>query len=152
MCINGVIGVGGEAGLQLVAAAMVGRDFSGHKAALRGIALGVALVAAVLSGVGPARADEGIRAEYSCKGRFDATAVTAFFFNQAPSAVVLLVGESARRLPQAMGASGARYASGEESFWIKGDTATWQLGATPAYVCESVSPPGRGTAGAVKRP
>jgi hypothetical protein len=47
----------------------------------------------------PARADGAIRAESLGKGRFDATRVTAFFFNQDPSAVVLLVGETARRRP-----------------------------------------------------
>lgn len=110
--------------------------------ALGTVLAGLAAVAGVLLPAGgPARADEGIRAEYLCKGRFDATAVTAFFFNEAPSAVVLLVGESARRLPQAMSASGARYASGEESFWIKGDTATWQLGKAPAYSCDAVTTP-----------
>ena len=106
-----------------------------------GLFAGMALAAALLPGLAPARADEGIRADYLCKGRFDATRVTAFFFNEAPSAVVLLVGESARRLPQAMAASGARYASGEESFWIKGDTATWQLGKAPAYTCDTVATP-----------
>ena len=106
-----------------------------------GLVAGVALVAALLPGLAPARADEAIRAEYLCKGRFDATRVTAFFFNAAPSAVVLLVGETARRLPQARGASGARYASGEESFWIKGDSATWQLGKAPAYTCDTVATP-----------
>lgn len=107
----------------------------------RGLCAGIALAALLGAGLGPVRADEGIRAEYLCKGRFDATRVTAFFFNQAPSAVVLLVGESARRLPQAMGASGARYVSGEETFWIKGDTATWQLGKAPAYACDTVATP-----------
>ena len=107
----------------------------------RWLCAGIALAAAVLPVLAPARADEGIRADYLCKGRFDATRVTAFFFNEAPSTVVLLVGESARRLPQAMGASGARYVSGEETFWIKGDTATWQLGKAPAYTCDTVTTP-----------
>lgn len=114
---------------------------SGVWRAGRGCLLGVVLAAALLPGLAPTRADEAIRADYLCKGRFDATRVTAFFFNAAPSAVVLLVGESARRLPQAMGASGARYASGEESFWIKGDSATWQLGKAPAYACDIVTTP-----------
>lgn len=113
---------------------------SGTRQAGGGCLAGVVLAAALLSGA-PARADEAIRAEYLCKGRFDATRVTAFFFNAPPSAVVLLVGETARRLPQAMGASGARYASGEESFWIKGDSATWQLGKAPAYACDTVTTP-----------
>jgi membrane-bound inhibitor of C-type lysozyme len=117
-----------------------------------GVRLAAALMAGGLACLPVARADGGIRADYLCKGRFDAVTLTAFFFNAPPSAVVLLVGESARRLPQLASASGARFGSGRERFWVKGDAATWQLGATPAYVCESVSPPGRGTAGAVKRP
>ncbi|MCS5705408.1 MliC family protein [Synechococcus sp. FGCU-3] len=105
--------------------------------------LGLAVVGVLLTGAaGSARAEEAIRADYLCKGRFDATPVTAFFFNQSPSEVVLVVGEGARRLPQAMGASGARYASGAESFWIKGDNATWQLGKAPSYSCQ-LKPPAR---------
>ena len=107
------------------------------------VGLGLAVVGVVLAGAaGSARAEEAVRADYLCKGRFDATPVTAFFFNQSPSEVVLVVGEGARRLPQAMSASGARYASGTETFWIKGDSATWQLGKAPAYSCD-VKPPAR---------
>ena len=101
-----------------------------------------ALIAGLFAVAGPAHAEEAIRADYLCKGRFDATAVTAFFFNQSPSEVVLVMGEGARRLPQAMSASGARYASGTETFWIKGDSATWQLGKAPASSC-NVKPPAR---------
>jgi membrane-bound inhibitor of C-type lysozyme len=93
-----------------------------------------ALVASVAA-PGGLRAEPGIRADYLCRGRFDATPLTAFFFNAAPSAVVLLVGEQATRLPQAVSASGARYSDGSQTFWIKGDQASWQQGQAPAYAC-----------------
>jgi membrane-bound inhibitor of C-type lysozyme len=81
-------------------------------------------------------AEAGLRTDYLCKGRFDASAVTAFFFNGTPSAVVLLEGEGATRLPRAVSASGARYSDGEQSFWVKGDRASWQQGQAPARSCE----------------
>ena len=85
-----------------------------------------------------ARAEDAIRAHYLCLGRFDATDVTALFFNKAPGAVVLLVGsEGATRLPQLPAASGARYGDGNEAFWIKGDQATWTLGRAPAMTCKT---------------
>jgi membrane-bound inhibitor of C-type lysozyme len=96
-----------------------------------------ALVVAVLALVPPPGwAEPGIRADYLCKGRFDATELTAFFFNASPSAVVLLVGEAATRLPQAISASGARYSDGRQTFWVKGERASWQQGQAPAYACE----------------
>jgi membrane-bound inhibitor of C-type lysozyme len=79
--------------------------------------------------------DQAIRAEYRCLGRFDATDVTALFFNQAPAELVLLVGSTATRLPQAMAASGSRYAAGDQEFWIKGDQASWRLGAALPLRC-----------------
>lgn len=97
----------------------------------------VVLVAAVLALSPPlAWAEPGIRADYLCKGRFDATELTAFFFNDSPSAVVLLVGEGAARLPQVISASGARYSDGRQTFWVKGELASWQQGEAPAYACE----------------
>jgi membrane-bound inhibitor of C-type lysozyme len=95
------------------------------------VALGASIAAARV-----VRAEPGIRADYLCKGRFDAAELTAFFFNAAPSAVVLLVGEGATRLPQAISASGARYSDGRQTFWVKGDRASWQQGEAPAYACE----------------
>jgi membrane-bound inhibitor of C-type lysozyme len=96
------------------------------------------LVAAALLVALPAGAwaEAGIRADYLCKGRFDASAVTAFFFNDTPRAVVLLEGEGATRLPQAISASGARYSDGTQSFWVKGDRASWERGQAPARSCE----------------
>ena len=98
------------------------------------------LLAAWALGAVPSRAEEGIRARYLCRGRFDALELTALFFNRPPAAVVLLEGETARRLPQLAAASGARYGEGEETFWIKGDQATWQRGTAPAYSCGPASP------------
>lgn len=98
------------------------------------------LLAGLALGAAPARAEEGIRARYLCRGRFDAVELIALFFNRAPAAVVLLEGETAQRLPQLVAASGVRYGEGEETFWIKGDGATWQRGAAPAYSCGPASP------------
>ena len=64
-----------------------------------------------------------IRAQFSCAG---GKTVEAAFFNAAPSHVVLALSDGRRlTLPQAMSASGARYASADERivFWNKGDTA-----------------------------
>ncbi|MEB3104640.1 MAG: MliC family protein [Cyanobacteriota bacterium] len=97
------------------------------------------LLAWLALGAAPAPAEEGILARYLCRGRLDAVELTALFFNREPAAVVLLEGETARRLPQLVSASGARYGEPGETFWIKGDQATWQRGAAPAYSCASVS-------------
>ena len=87
-----------------------------------------------------ANAEAAIRASYLCLGRFDATDVTALFFNKTPGEVVLLVGsEGATRLPQQQAASGARYSDGNEEFWIKGDQASWRRGRAPAMACKAGS-------------
>jgi membrane-bound inhibitor of C-type lysozyme len=91
----------------------------------------------------PLRAEQALRAEYRCLGRFDATDVTALFFDQAPAEVVLLVGSTATRLPQAIAASGSRYAAGDQEFWIKGDQASWRLGSAPLMRCGLLPSPGR---------
>jgi membrane-bound inhibitor of C-type lysozyme len=88
----------------------------------------------------PVGADTAIRATYWCKGQRDAVELTALFFNEPPSAVVLLVGEGATRLPQALSASGSRYSDGRQSFWVKGDQARWELGSGPAYTCGPTRP------------
>ena len=95
--------------------------------------LAAALLAALHAG---AWAEAGVRADYLCKGRFDASEVTAFYFNGTPSAVVLLEGEGATLLPQAKGASGARYSDGAQIFWVKGERASWQTGQAAARSCE----------------
>lgn len=92
---------------------------------VRGSALAVLAAALLPLGV---RAEPAIRASYRCQGRFDAVDLTAFFFNQTPAEVVLLVGETATRLPQQRAASGSRYATADQAFWIKGDQAVWTLG------------------------
>lgn len=86
----------------------------------------------------PLRAEPAIRAEYLCKGRFDAVPVTALFFKGQPSELVLLEGQTALRLPQALSASGARYSDGQQTFWVKGDQASWQRGQAPAYACDAI--------------
>ena len=79
--------------------------------------------------------EQAIRATYRCLGRFDAVDVTALFFNRPPSELVLLVGETATRLPQQLAADGGRYAAGDQEFWIKGDRATWRIGQAPSMAC-----------------
>jgi membrane-bound inhibitor of C-type lysozyme len=87
----------------------------------------------------PLRAETPIQVHYLCKGLFDASTVRALFFNQTPSEVVLLTGsEGATRLLQQRAASGARYADANESFWIKGEQATWQQGSSRAMQCEAL--------------
>ncbi|MEB3234949.1 MAG: MliC family protein [Cyanobacteriota bacterium] len=84
-----------------------------------------------------ARAEEPIRANYLCSGRFDATEVRALFFNGQPSEVVLLSGsEGASRLLQQPSGSGARYGDDNEQFWIKGDQASWQRGRARTLQCK----------------
>jgi len=83
----------------------------------------------------PVDPDQAIRAAYRCLGRFDAVDVTALFFNRPPAEVVLLVGETATRLPQRRSADGGRYAAGAQEFWIKGDRASWRIGQAPPMTC-----------------
>jgi len=104
---------------------------------LRAVAAAGALSAALLAVYPPgARAEAGLRADYLCKGRFDASEVTAFFFHGTPSVVVLLEGEGATLLPRAVSGSGARYSAGDQSFWVKGERARWQQGQAPVRSCE----------------
>lgn len=99
--------------------------------------------AAALATTGRGQAEDAIRVRYLCKGQFDATEVTALFFNGRPSEVVLLTGsEGASRLLQGASGSGARYSQGDAVFWIKGDQATWQQGRARALQCEVSSGPG----------
>ena len=79
-----------------------------------------------------AEAEQAIRATYLCRGRLNAVELTALFFNREPSEVILLVGETATRLPRQLSGSGSRYASGNQEFWIKGEEASWRLGSHPA--------------------
>lgn len=80
----------------------------------------------VIQSSGPPQAEQAIRASYRCLGHFDAVDLTALFFNRAPAELVLLEGETATRLPQQRAADGALYASGNQSFRLRGDNATWQ--------------------------
>jgi len=118
---------------------------------LRQAGFAAVVVAAALQAL-PAACREpeaAIRASYLCLGRFDAVSLTALFFNGDPRELVLLQGEQAIRLPQQPSGSGARYGAGAQSFWLKGDRATWQVGQAPAYAC-TVQP--QGSPGAAKRP
>ena len=85
--------------------------------------------------------EQAIRASYLCRGRLDATELTALFFNRDPAEVVLLVGEMATRLPRLIAASGARYGGGSQEFWIKGDQASWRLGPHPAATMQCTAQP-----------
>ena len=114
-------------------------------AALLGL---LSLLPAVAVPAGAAVPEAAIRATYLCQGRFDAVRLTALFFNAEPREVVLLQGEQAVRLPQQPSGSGARYGAGNQSFWVKGDQATWQFAAGATYSC---GPESVGAAGAVKR-
>ena len=62
---------------------------------------------------------------------------------QAPAEVVVLVGATATRLPQALAASGSRYAAADQEFWIKGDQASWRQGSAPPLRCGPLPRPGR---------
>ena len=82
--------------------------------------------------------DQGGRATFRCLGRFDAVEATALFFNREPAELVLLVGETATRLPRVLAASGVRYGAADQVFWIKGDRASWSLGKAPAMACQVI--------------
>jgi len=116
-------------------------------AARPGQAWGLALAVLGLLSAAPLRVtadqepEQAIRASYLCRGRFDAVELTALFFNREPGEVVLLVGETATRLPRQLAASGSRYASGSQEFWIKGDVASWRLGPHPAAVMQCQARP-----------
>ena len=73
---------------------------------------------------------------YACQGEFDVRSIWALFFQQQPAEVVLIHAgtHSGDRLLQRRSASGARYSDGDQVFWIKGETATWQRGGT--YQCK----------------
>lgn len=85
--------------------------------------------------------EPAIRSSYLCRSRFDAVELTALFFNRDPSEVILLVGETATRLPRQRSGSGSRYAGGSQEFWIKGDQASWRLGPHPAATMQCTAQP-----------
>ena len=87
--------------------------------------------------LGPAWAEPAVRVPFRCLGRFDAVDLTALFFSQTPSEVVLLEGEQALRLPQALSADGSRYSDGSSTFWIKGDGASWSRGSAVTMTCKA---------------
>ncbi len=75
---------------------------------------------------------------YACHGEFDVRSIWALFFHQQPAEVILIHAgtHSGDRLLQRRSGSGARYGDGDQTFWIKGDTATWQRGGT--YQCKAL--------------
>jgi len=97
-----------------------------------------AATSALISAPRSVQAEEPMRATYLCSGTFDASEVRALFFNAAPSEAVLLTGtEGASRLLQQRSGSGARYADGDEVFWVKGDQATWRRGKARVLQCRT---------------
>lgn len=72
-----------------------------------------------------ASAEPAIRAEYRCSGPGETLQATALFFPEDPRQMVLIVEGQAVRLAQARSASGARYSSLDQEFWVKGREASW---------------------------
>lgn len=109
--------------------------------AMAAACLGLSLTSAPEQAAAEPEPEQAIRATYLCRGRFDAVELTALFFNRDPSEVILLVGETATRLPRQLAASGSRYAAGSQEFWIKGEEASWRLGAHPAATMQCNTQP-----------
>ena len=110
---------------------------------LRATVTGVGGVVAItaLTPIAPQRAlaeEPAQVVRYGCQGKSDVRSIWALFFNQQPAEVILIDAgaHSGDRLLQGRSASGARYSDGDQVFWIKGDTATWQRGGT--YRCQAL--------------
>ena len=75
---------------------------------------------------------------YACHGEFDVRSIWALFFHQQPAEVILIHAgtHSGDRLLQRRSGSGAHYSDGDQTFWIKGESATWQRGGT--YQCKAL--------------
>jgi membrane-bound inhibitor of C-type lysozyme len=84
-----------------------------------------------------ARADAGLAARYRCTHGDRTLALSAWFFDATPAAVVLVEGPRAQRLPQVVAASGARYSDGLTTFWVKGQEASWLQGPLLTWQCRS---------------
>jgi membrane-bound inhibitor of C-type lysozyme len=107
--------------------------------ALAALSAGVAITSLGLITPQVAVAEEPAHVvHYACRGAFDVRSIWALFFHQQPAEVILIHAgtHSGDRLLQRRSASGARYGDGDQEFWIKGDTATWQRGGT--YQCKAV--------------
>ena len=81
----------------------------------------------------PGAAPREIRAHFSCTGN---KAIDATFVDGDPAGVRLVLSDGRTfSLPQALSASGARYANVDESvvFWNKGDTAFIAEGGKTTY-------------------
>ena len=86
-----------------------------------------------------AQAQQAIRAQFRCLGRFDAVDVTALFFNQPPAELLLLEGQTATRLAQLPSADGGRYGGGGQEFWVRGDRARWSRGTSAVMQCQATT-------------
>lgn len=75
----------------------------------------------------PAASTEDRRFVYSCP---DGTVIVARF---PPERAEVVVDGRAYTLPQAISASGARYAAGDVTFWIKGREALFEQESGPAH-------------------
>jgi len=81
----------------------------------------------------PPAAPREIRAHFSCSG--DKTIDATFVVGNPASVRLALSDGRTLSLPQALSASGARYANGDESvvFWNKGNTAFIEEGGKTTY-------------------
>lgn len=93
-----------------------------------------------------ALADTGLEARYRCRHEEQTVPLRAWFFNTTPTAVVLVEGSRALRLPQVVAASGARYSDGSSAFWVKGRRlAGSETSSTPGSAAASIERPGKGS-------
>jgi membrane-bound inhibitor of C-type lysozyme len=100
------------------------------KRRLRGLALSVAVLVSLAA---PASAQKFFN--YTCA---DGSQLTAAFIPQSKSAYLQLDGKS-MSLPQRLSASGARYAKGGVTFWIKGNSAQLKRPKKKWTECSTVS-------------
>jgi membrane-bound inhibitor of C-type lysozyme len=91
------------------------------------------LAAAIVGVSSPAAAQKFFN--YTCA---DGSQLTAAFVSQSKSAFVQLDGKSLT-LPQRLSGSGARYAKGGVTFWIKGNNAQLKRPKKKWTQCSTVS-------------
>ncbi len=97
------------------------------------IRFGLAMVALGWIALTAAPASAQIFVSYVCD---DGTPLTAAFFTGDKTMRMQLAGKSLA-LPQRLAASGARYAKGGVSFWIKGQQATLKQPKRKATTCRA---------------
>jgi membrane-bound inhibitor of C-type lysozyme len=81
-----------------------------------------AALLALTATAGPAAADA--TAKYHCE---DGAVFVATFITSPGSADLAFADGRALALPQALSADGGRYATGDDEFWIKGESASLTL-------------------------